>query len=143
MLRKCYYCHEKKDGQFTRLRNSTDEIVCRECNTNRKRKYRESAHGKAAINRASRKAYINHREKWIARSKAQYAVKTGELIKPNKCEVCEIPAKKALRGILEGHHEDYSKPLEVIWLCSGCHADADRALEAKAASSPPQVGYEN
>ena len=47
--------------------------------------------------------------------KLQYAVQTGEVIKPLFCERCGRKAR------LSGHHEDYSKPLKVIWLCSSCH----------------------
>ncbi len=112
----CYYCKKRK-SKGTKLRIGDNSIVCRECNTDRKKKYRESATGKSAINRASTKSRIKHKEKWIARAKVRYAVKKGTLAKPTKCEVCE--KKKPLQW----HHEDYSKPLEVIWLCSGCHAD--------------------
>ncbi len=66
----------------------------------------------------------NCKEKWIARAKARYAITKGIIKKPKKCEVCEQVKP------LQGHHEDYSKPLEVIFLCYTCHAEADRILES-------------
>lgn len=90
------------------------------------KKYLKTEKGKAARARADKNRYARHKIKILARLKARYAVKDGTLLKPKKCEVCtEIKP-------LQGHHEDYSKPLEVIWLCSSCHADADRVLEAKS-----------
>jgi len=44
-----------------------------------------------------------------------YAVKLGILSKPKECSKCGQMKR------IEGHHEDYSKPLEVIWLCNPCH----------------------
>lgn len=55
------------------------------------------------------------RTKKAARDAVKRAVDSGELIKPNRCQRCE----KEIH--LEGHHEDYSRPLEVIWLCILCH----------------------
>jgi hypothetical protein len=57
-----------------------------------------------------------------ARQAVQDAVKRGKLIKPDHCEGCLEP--KTARE-LQGHHEDYDKPLEVHFFCSGCHAIAD------------------
>lgn len=47
-------------------------------------------------------------EKKRAQVALQRAVKKG-LVIPQPCEVC---GEKA-----EAHHPDYSKPLEVVWLC--------------------------
>jgi hypothetical protein len=52
-------------------------------------------------------------EKNKARSKLRYEVMMGR-IKKLPCEVCGNEKS-------EGHHEDYSKPLEVSWLCSQHH----------------------
>lgn len=62
---------------------------------------------------------IINRHKQRARSKVKYALKMGYLVKPNECESC---CKVAF---LEGHHKDYSKPLEVQWLCRSCHRMID------------------
>jgi hypothetical protein len=51
-------------------------------------------------------------------SKLSWAIKSGKVIKPTICPQCgEVPEY----GRIEGHHHDYSKPLEVKWLCSRCH----------------------
>lgn len=76
--------------------------------------------------RAKRNAQerINHRKKdrttpnERARAKLRYAVWAGNIVKPKYCERC------AKKGLLNGHHNDYTKPLEVEWLCSTCHGFA-------------------
>lgn len=55
-----------------------------------------------------------------ARRAVQSALEAGELIRPEHCEACGDPAQ------VEGHHPDYSQPLEVRWLCGNCHNAADR-----------------
>jgi len=59
--------------------------------------------------------YWKRRDKFLALAKVKYALKTGRLIRPNYCEGCGIECKP------QGHHDDYSKPLEVKWLCQKCH----------------------
>lgn len=55
-------------------------------------------------------------EKDAAHQSLNYAVRTGRLIKPKACERCGENER------IQGHHEDYSQPLQVIWLCRPCHA---------------------
>lgn len=52
-----------------------------------------------------------HRRVWDA-------VRQGKLVKPDACENCMAATEKAK---LHAHHEDYSRPLEVEWLCQECH----------------------
>lgn len=52
--------------------------------------------------------------------KAQHAVSVelmmGRIKNPGKCSSCE-----AITDVLDAHHEDYSKPLDIRWLCKPCH----------------------
>lgn len=48
------------------------------------------------------------------------AVKKGALIR-QPCEVCGLSATVA-------HHDDYSKPLDVRWLCWGHHAEYHKSI---------------
>lgn len=63
----------------------------------------------------AKRYYENNKHKSAARRKANRAVKKGILINPGKCENCPST------GPLQKHHDDYSKPLEVRWLCVPCH----------------------
>lgn len=65
----------------------------------------------------NQKRYVNdprlrqrHECRWILNR----AVRSGRIIKQS-CSHCGN-----ING--EAHHEDYSKPLNVIWLCRQCHA---------------------
>ena len=54
------------------------------------------------------------------------AVKCGKL-RPSSCEVCKT---SELFGVIEGHHQDYTKPLDVNWLCVDCHSKVHQAVRA-------------
>jgi hypothetical protein len=50
------------------------------------------------------------------------AVKRGVIIRKSACEICgAMPVFKDGRSGIQAHHCDYNKPLEVMWLCQGCH----------------------
>jgi hypothetical protein len=54
---------------------------------------------------------------WI---RYERALKRGELIR-DACQHCgDIKS--------QGHHEDYTKPLDVIWLCRRCHTKEHQRL---------------
>jgi len=57
-----------------------------------------------------------NKEKRVAHKAVEKAINSGLLIKPTRCQVCNVEPKR-----LDGHHEDYTKLLEVQWLCRSCH----------------------
>lgn len=46
------------------------------------------------------------------------AILCGILVRPKKCSDC------GKRCHPHAHHPDYSKPLDVLWLCHACHVEA-------------------
>lgn len=54
-----------------------------------------------------------------ARKALTGAVERGAVLKPTSCEDCERELEARL---IHGHHADYSRPLDVEWLCARCHA---------------------
>lgn len=72
------------------------------------------------INSRYRSRYAQETEKYKARTQLGYAIRTGKIVRPNFCEKC------GRKTTPQGHHHDYSKPLEVQWLCQKCHAKVHR-----------------
>ena len=67
-----------------------------------------------------RKYKANNRDKVNAGMKVLRAVRSGRLVK-KPCVVCGD-------ANAHGHHEDYSKPLIVIWFCDKHHKEHHRRL---------------
>jgi hypothetical protein len=59
-------------------------------------------------------------EKRKAHNTLSNAIRDGKIVKPTACSKCDEECRP------EGHHVDYSKPLEVVWLCRRCHAALSR-----------------
>jgi len=76
------------------------------------------------INKKKRLRYKideHHRLKVFAKNQVMIEIRKGNIKRPHYCSKC---GKFGLR--IEGHHEDYDKPLEVIWLCRACHRKEHR-----------------
>lgn len=52
----------------------------------------------------------------LARVLTWRAIRDGVLVRPVKCDRCKIDTRE-----ITAHHIDYTKPLEVEWLCRECH----------------------
>lgn len=68
--------------------------------------------------RRDRRNRVSDREKVLAREKLRHAVYAGKVVR-QPCEKCAAP-------FAHGHHDDYSKPLDVRWLCPACHIKEHR-----------------
>lgn len=77
--------------------------------------YRSSARGKEVTAKSIRRARELYPEKARAREVVRYALVTGDLIK-EPCSVCGDVKSEA-------HHEDYTKPLDVVWFCRYHHME--------------------
>ena len=77
-------------------------------------KWRRTPRGKAVI----RARKVVQADRYSARHAVLSAVRDGRL-KKLPCEVCGDPK-------VHGHHDDYSKPLDVRWLCATHHAEHHR-----------------
>lgn len=97
------------------LKNREKEIA-------RKKKYSLSKDGKQSAIKAVKKYRAKFPEKQRARWLLQKAVERG-VIKKLPCEVCGN--KKT-----DGHHNNYSKPLVIMWVCRKCHGSIHRGTKA-------------
>lgn len=104
---------------------------------NARKSYANSPHGREVHNKIARKwASINNEKRSISVKKwndnnpekreaynAVYlALYHGNLVK-QPCESCGAISAQA-------HHDDYSRPLDVRWLCSLCHADHHKVIRS-------------
>lgn len=108
-----------KARELKRLRRS--DPAWREGENARNRRWKTVHKDKVQAHRRSYRPWQRANEdpqKLRARREVYNACRRGQLIKPGCCEDCQqqFPSRE-----IHGHHEDYSKPLEVNWVCTRCH----------------------
>lgn len=108
---KCKVCEQ----ELLTARHRADLESSRE---RRRAYFRGDPNGQARIEAERRRSPIKHR----ARVAVYHAIKTGKLEKPAGCVRCGDTYR------VEAHHDDYTKPLDVMWLCTACHRVRHREL---------------
>ena len=78
-----------------------------------KKKYSHSKRGLKILGLIAKRMIKKYPEKYIARYRLNNAIAIGRIKK--------LPCEKCNNLETEGHHEDYSKPLEVKWFCNYHH----------------------
>lgn len=126
-----FYIEYLKEKQKTRNETMTEEQIkeIREKEKIQRQKYKE----KQAIYHAKwyekngikldkeqkeklKKWRQDNPEKVKASNILNKAVETRKIKRPLSCSNCGKTNTKII-----GHHHDYNKPLDIIWLCSSCH----------------------
>lgn len=125
---RCTKCFWLKYGDHQKAVRRTEEAKERRSEWNRARergevvKAREVRHAEVYRN--------NYPEKTRAKKLLALAVKRGEIQRPTACPSCGDESRgRDGRTLIQAHHHDYSKPLEVQWLCVNCHAEAHSKQE--------------
>lgn len=129
-MKRCFKCGQLKAiDMFYRHKAMKDGHLnkCIECAKSDVRAHRRECDSVRAYDRArskteARRAQISktsklwrsrHPEKYKAQTAVGNAVRDGKIVK-KPCSICGDKKSHA-------HHEDYSKPLSVIWFCAKHH----------------------
>jgi hypothetical protein len=132
MTKTCFKCGEAKpldefyrhpqmgDGHLNKCKDCAkkDVRLHRQDNPEKVRAYdRERArlpHRVAQRRELYEREWDQHPDRMKARGAVSNAVRDGKLEK-RPCAFCGTPEP------VEAHHHDYTKPLDVTWLCRPCH----------------------
>lgn len=90
----------------------------------------------------AREYRLRNPQKTKAQNKLNYALRTGQVVK-GPCEKCGTDLR------VHAHHHDYSRPLDVRWLCYLCHkaehpvSSEDKEIKFSRAKRAVLLGSEN
>lgn len=136
----CHKCKRdlpEKAFNWANKKAGKRQTICRECfsdyNRERYQKNKDRIRKKIEAYRTENPTKVlASRIKTCAKNPTHYnahkaleqAIIAGKIIKPDRCSICGCSSDEHR---IESHHEDYTKPLDVIWCCTPCH----RALDMK------------
>ncbi len=132
-MKKCTRCKEEKNSsEFQKRAMSRDGLTsaCKKClsgydksrallphRVQARKNYLNTEKGRASSGRAKKRWAESNVVKRAAHIILGNALRSGGIVKLDKCEECGSDKK------LHGHHDDYSQPLGVRWLCTKCHTE--------------------
>lgn len=125
----CSKCkQEKEPTEFykDKSRKGGYCFICKNCDLLKSRKWKKTDRGKESQIKSAKKYTKNNPKKRKAHRAVCNAIETGRLIKPKNCSICNKTDSR-----ISGHHDDYNRPLDVIWVCDDCHPYLDEQRRLK------------
>lgn len=119
---RCKACKAARERERRREDPTYEREVARRYKARNPEKAREVARKTSRRQKVLQKE--RYPEKVAARKALENAIRRGAIQKPTVCEECD---GEFLRREIHGHHHDYTKPLQVEWLCLRCHSDRHAA----------------
>jgi len=114
-----------RNENIERIREYDRERSKREESVLARKKYSKTEGGKISHSRCNKAYRDRYPLKYAAHTFISNAVKYGLIRRECKCSECESEYK------VEAHHDDYSKPMEIRWLCELCHKQWHRENKPK------------
>lgn len=119
LLGKCKECTKKDSAENLARKWQDPQFRIKECARHREKSRRYREESRVVYNKKKTREYLDRHierypEKHAARLIVASAIKSG-FIQRQPCVKCGLKA--------QAHHEDYSKPLDVIWYCPKHHAE--------------------
>lgn len=127
-LNKCKEC-QKANSRAARDRNPDHYREYDKARANQpervkaRREYIRTDAGRLAKARATKNYQERYPMKRAAHTIVSNAIRDDKLKKPGAYESCGSNHK------IEAHHDNYTKPLDVRWLCEECHKEWHRTNE--------------
>lgn len=108
----CIECRKILNRARDRERDKTPERV------EKSKNWVQSERGKERARQRRIQNFTIRKERRQAQTAIRRLIKMGIIIR-QPCEICGNEPSK-------GHHPDYSKPIEVVWLCQKHHSEVHR-----------------
>ena len=134
-MKTCSKCKcskpESEFGKCSKVRNNL-RSECRQCKNADDRRYRQSSEGRTTIKKNRQRQRKNGTTKaWHekyplaqdAHRQIRTAIERESINRPDCCDRCHRAHSR-----LNAHHEDYSQPLLVEWLCPSCHVTTHKQV---------------
>lgn len=156
-MKRCSRCGELKSrDQFYKDARRSDGLRsrCISCHADKAREYRATPRAKEMVRllrerkrddfREYNRRYRRKHEGISTKSSRQWRSKFPERARAHgilwkeimKGTVVRQPCEVCGQGKAHAHHDDYSKPLEVRWLCAMHHAEAHMHMVGNPPSAP-------
>lgn len=138
-MKTCFKCHETKplsefyahkamgDGHLNKCKACTknDVMLHRDANIDKVRAY-DRERGKLPHRIANT---VVRTRRWRAEDTRRYAAHSAVAVAKKNGSLIQQPCCVCGNARTEAHHEDYDKPLEVVWYCSIHHKERHKQMK--------------
>lgn len=119
----CVTCKTEKEGDdFYRNRRTCKECVRRAVKIRSRTNPAVQEYDRARAKTPARKQHIrNITKRWREKNPVAYQAQTAVSNAVRDRRLFKEPCVMCGDTTVHAHHKDYSKPLDVVWLCAKCH----------------------